>query len=277
MSTQPEEYAVNHHYARGDLEAVLLAALQAAGKRVDDLHPDDLAPVDHFHTGGKAATLDLLRLAGLQAGMEVLDVGGGLGGAARLLAGEHVRRVTVLDLTAEYCRVGARLTAYTGLSDRVTFQVGTATAMPFPAAHFDAVWTQHSSMNIADKARLFAEIHRVLRPHGRLALYEIMAGPVQPLHFPVPWAHDGSINFLLPPEAIRSLLIQMGFREVAWVDARAAAIEWFRARLPAAGQPAPALGLHVLLGPAFGEMVRNQLRNLEEERTTVIQAVFERD
>jgi ubiquinone/menaquinone biosynthesis C-methylase UbiE len=56
------------------------------------------------------------------------------------------------------------LTARTGLSEHVRFQRGNALEMPFASESFDVVWTQHSSMNIADKARLYAEIRRVLRP-----------------------------------------------------------------------------------------------------------------
>jgi len=279
MTMQNDNQAINQHYGRGDLGAAILAALEAAGKDLERLSPDDLAPVDQFHLGGKQATLELVRLAGLQAGMEVLDVGGGLGGPARLLAVEQACRVTVLDVTEEYCRVGSMLTARTGLSDRVSFQQGSALEMPFPDARFDAVWTLHSSMNIADKARLYAEIYRVLRPAGRLALYEIMAGPVQPLHFPVPWAADQTISFLLPPEAVRALLVETGFKEVAWVDtsARSAAGSRERPAPQASSAPAlPSLGEHLLLGAKFDEIVRNARRNLEEQRIAVIQAVFER-
>ena len=103
---QEDDYEINQHYGRGDLGTTILAALQAAGKNPQRLTPDDLAPVDQFHTAGKQATLELMHLAALQAGMEVLDVGGGLGGAVRLLAAEQGCKVTVLDLTQEYCRVG---------------------------------------------------------------------------------------------------------------------------------------------------------------------------
>src|SRR3970282_2307832 len=98
--------------------------------------------------------------------MSVLDVGGGLGGPARTLARETGCRVTVLDLTEEYCRVGADLTRRTGLGDQVRCQHGNALALPFPAAAFNVVWTQHSSMNVDDKERLYGEILRVLRPDG---------------------------------------------------------------------------------------------------------------
>jgi SAM-dependent methyltransferase len=270
--------AVNRHYARDDLGEAILAALEAAGKDLDRLLADDLVAATEFHTRGQAATRELAQLADLRAGRQVLDVGGGLGGPARTLASEYECQVAVLDLTEAYCRVGERLTARTGLAERVSFRHGDALAIPFPDGSFDVVWTQHSSMNIADKERLYAEIRRVLRPGGRLALHEIMAGEVQPICFPVPWAREPDINFLRPAGAVRALLGETGFTEVAWVDVSAASLEWFRGRAAATAQGGlPPLGLHLLLGEDFGPMFRNQVRNLEEERIVVIQAVFDRE
>src|SRR5215207_175002 len=91
---------------------------------------------------------------------------------------------------------------------------------------------QHSSMNIADKERLYQEIHRVLRPGGRLALHEILAGPTSPIHFPVPWARDPSISHLQPPETIRALIPTTGFTELVWVDETASATQSFQQRPP---------------------------------------------
>jgi SAM-dependent methyltransferase len=264
------------HYGRPGLGESILDGVRAAGKDPDRLAPEDLAAVDQFHIGGRDATLDLAKLAGLARGLEVLDVGGGLGGPARTLAHELGSRVTVLDLTEEYCRVGEELTRRTGLADRVRFRHGDALALPFPDASFDLVWTQHSSMNIEDKERLYQSIQRVLRPGGRLALHEVTAGPAGPVHFPVPWSADGAGSFLRPPEAIRGLLAGLGLRETAWVDVSAAALLWFGERVAAArGATAPPpLGLHLLLGPAAGRMFANMLRNLEERRIVVIQAVW---
>ena len=73
-------------------------------------------------------------------------------------------------------------------------------------------------MNIADKARLYAEIHRVLRPGGRLALHEILAGPDAPVYFPVPWARDPAISFLASPEATRAAITGAGFHPLAWEE-----------------------------------------------------------
>jgi SAM-dependent methyltransferase len=267
--------AVNQHYGRPDLGAAILAAVRAAGKDPDQLTVDDLAPATEFHSGGQEATLELAARAGLSAGQRVLDVGGGLGGPARTLASAVGCQVTVLDLTEAYCRVGELLTARTGLGDRVSFRHGSALDPPFPPESFDVVWTQHSSMNIADKERLYRAVRRVLRPGGRLALHEVLAGPVQPIHFPVPWARDPALSFLWPAEAVRALLGELGFQEVEWVDVSAAALAWFRQRLAAARGSPPPLGLHLLLGEDFGAMLGNAARNLEEGRAVVAQGVFE--
>ena len=173
MAMSDYDRVLNTHYGGRDLANAILAGLQAAGKDLQALNPNDLAAVDQLHFRGKEVTLQLAQLAGLTSGIRVLDVGGGLGGPARTLASEFNCHVTVLDLTEEYCRVGEMLTGRTGLSARVHFRLGNALAMPFPPESFDIAWTQHSSMNIADKARLYAEIRRVLRSHGRLALSEV--------------------------------------------------------------------------------------------------------
>ena len=269
--------AVNAHYGSAARLETILAALRAAGKDIDALTIDDLAPFDQFHTGARASTLALAELARLASGLHVVDVGGGIGGPARVLAREHGCRVTVVDLTEEYCRVGAELTRRTGLADRVDFRHGDALALPFPAESFDVAWTQHSTMNVPDKAALYRELHRVVRPGGRYAFHEIAAGPAGlPPHFPVPWARDPSVSALATPEDLRRHLASAGFEEAVWRDVTPAALAWFRPRAAAPSGPVAPLGLHLLLGPDAGTMLNNILRNLEEGRTVVVQGVAER-
>ncbi|MCA1725141.1 MAG: methyltransferase domain-containing protein [Thermomicrobia bacterium] len=277
MVEQQDTQSVSAHYTDGDLGEKILGALRATGKDPDALTMDDLTPVDQFHLGGKPATLALIERAGLRPGMRVLDVGGGLGGPARTLATAANCTVTVLDLSAEFCQVGRMLTARVGMSDRVTFQHGSALAMPFADGEFDAVWTQHATMNIADKGRLYAEISRVLRPGGRLAMHDAMAGPVQPIYFPVPWARDPTISFLCSSAAVRALLVGIGFREIEWVDEREKIVAILRRQVSilALNGPPP-LGMQLLIGTQFPEILGNVARNLEEDRLTIIQAVFER-
>jgi SAM-dependent methyltransferase len=268
--------AVAGHYGKARLLETILDALRTAGKDPDRLTVEDLATFDHFHLRGRDATLELLRLAGLRAGERVVDVGGGIGGPARTLA-EAGCSVTVVDLTEEFCRTGAALTDRVRLAGRVAFRHASALDMPFEAAAFDAAWTQHSSMNIEDKERLYTEIARVVRRGGKLAMHEIMAGPEGPPHFPVPWASLPTISFLRAPESVRQLIGGSGFRERVWRDGSATALSWLRDRLAAAPPSPPPLGLQLLLGPTAGEMLRNVMRNLEEHRISVVEAVFDRE
>ncbi len=271
--------SVNEQYGLNDLGAAFIEALRAEGKDPDNLSYQDLTKADHFHSRGKEATLELARMADLRPGQLVLDVGGGIGGPARVLAAEFGCVVTVLDLTEEYCRVGEMLTTRTGLSDKVTFKVGNALDMPFPAGSFDVVWTQHSSMNIADKERLFSEVHLVLRPAGRLAMHEIMAGPEQPIHFPVPWADSQEISFLRPAAEMRALIAAVGFKEDAWIDVTQNTQERLQqgAVAAAAGPSDPSpLGTQILLRRNPGTVMKNLLDNMAEGRIVVIEAVLDR-
>src|SRR5688572_15716878 len=144
MSMDRAEYekSVNEHYGARDIGAAILEGLRAMGKDPDNIYYADLSAVDHFHTRGREGTLELAAMARLQPGQQVLDVGGGLGGPARVLAAEFGCQVTVLDLTEEYCQTGEMLTARAGMGDRVTFKVGDALDMPFEDASFDVGWTQ---------------------------------------------------------------------------------------------------------------------------------------
>ncbi len=101
---------VEDHYTRRELGDVILAALKAAGKDLDHLTPDDLAPVDEFHGGQRPATIRLAELVGFTGTERVLDVGSGLGGPSRYLAWRYGCRVSGVDLTAEFCRVAEMLT-----------------------------------------------------------------------------------------------------------------------------------------------------------------------
>lgn len=266
---------VGAHYGTSNLAGRIASGLKAAGKHEGVLTPADLAALDQFHTGGLGATMELAQLADLSAGSEVLDVGGGIGGAARSLATAYAARVTVLDLSEPFCEVGEMLTERAGLGDRVRFQAGDGLAPPFSSGSFDYVWMQHSTMNIPDKARLFAEMRRVLCPGGRLALHEITAGPVQPVHFPEPWARDPATSFLVPSDELREMILRAGFQQVAWRDETAAALDWFRARVGKPPSNPEPLGLHLLLGDVSAAAFRNLLRSLEEGRVEVVQGVFE--
>jgi SAM-dependent methyltransferase len=266
--------AVETHYARPDLGQAILDALQKAGKDLDRLTPEDLAPIDAFHIRGRVATLELARAAALNAGQHVLDVGSGVGGTSRCLAKEFGCRVTGIDLTEEYCRAAAMLSERVGLSGLVDYRQGDATQQPFEDASFDVVWSEHVAMNIPDKARLYREMHRVLKPGGTLAIHDVLAGESGPVLFPVPWARTADTSFLVRPDELRQLLEAAGFTVVQWTDATEAARAWFVALAEKISKEGlPSLGFHVLLGSDFQAMAQNQRRNLEEGRIALAQVI----
>ena len=190
---------VADHYRRRALGDVILRALKESGKDIEHLTPDDLAPVDEFHSGGRNATIRLAQLAQIDGSQRVLDVGCGIGGPSRYLASKFGCQVTGLDLTAEFVALAGMLAQRTRLADKVTYQQGNALDLPFPDASFDVVWSQNAAMNIADRDRLYGEMHRVLRPGGRLAFQDVAAGPGGEPYYPTPWAGDKSISFLFAP------------------------------------------------------------------------------
>ena len=260
------------YWERQDLGERILAALAAAGKNIDALTIHDLAITDQFHGGAKSATDRLARLLAPKPGTQVLDVGGGIGGPARTLAVEFGCHVTVIDVTTSFVRAGQMLTERLGLADRVRHQVGNALELPFEAGTFDAVWTQNSGMNIADKARLYAGMQRVLRPGGRVATQEPMAGPVQPPIYPLMWARyptDGS--YLATPAELRAHIERAGFTVRVWEDVSA----------EFAGPPtAEAIPSHtaqrIIMGEALDDIIRANHRNRMEGRILSVQAILER-
>ena len=276
-SSDTYSHNVTDHYTQQGLETAILNALAAAGKDPERLKIEDLTAIDEFHIRGRHATIGLARDLSPDRTMRVLDVGCGLGGAARHLANEFGCHVTGLDLSAEYCRVAADLTRRLGLGSLVSFQQGDAVALPFPDSSFDIIWTQHTAMNIPDKARFYREVWRVLRPKGRLALYDVLAGPGGEVHYPVPWARDPSISFLLTSPQLLETLTEIGFEILIWRDVTDTGRTWFRhMQEKIRHEGPPPFGLQLLLGPDFRLMAHNQLLNLQEGRIALIEAVVRR-
>lgn len=178
--------------------------------------PGEMSLHDALHIGGRRATDMVINALAPQPGVHILDVGCGLGGTARALAGRGCR-VSAIDLDRHLIDAAEKLTVHAGLSAAIDFRVADALSMPFPDAEFDAAITMHLSMTIADKLSLYREIARVLKPGAILAIYDVMQGDVEiPPLFPLPWCDTAEHHFLVTPDAVVTMLHDCGFK----VDAR---------------------------------------------------------
>jgi ubiquinone/menaquinone biosynthesis C-methylase UbiE len=268
------------HYRRAGLASDILAAL-AHDPAGEPLATKRLAALDQFHVGGAAATRRLADRAALVAGERVLDLGSGLGGPARLLAEAYGARVTGLDFSADFCEAAMHLNALTGLGDRVAIVCGDARRLPFADGSFDVVWTEHVAMNISDRAGLYGECMRVLRPGGRLALYDIvrMEGSTSAdLKYPVPWARAAATSHLMSAVELFAELHAVGLRECERFDETGDARSWLQhvTQPQPNAAPLPKATLRLVMGPDFPAMIANLRDNFIAGRVGAVQAIYEK-
>jgi hypothetical protein len=134
-------------------------------------------------------------------------------------------------------------------------------------------------MNIADRPGLYRELRRVLRPGGRLALYDVVDGGGGELLLPVPWATRPEQSHLVTRDEQRALLEAAGFRIDVWEDPTAEMVEITRSMIggPPPGQappdePPPVLTPALVIddlqtkGPRY-------MQNMAEGRTALVLAV----
>ena len=268
------EQQVATHYTHGSLLPTILDALKKMGKDPERFVAKDLSTGDELHLGWLPATAALAKDLGLAPGMHVLDVGSGIGGPARYFAEAHKCRVTGIDLTEEFVQVAAELTRRCGLSDLVSFRQGSALDLPFEAGTFDAATLIHVGMNISDKARLFEQVRRVLKPHSLFGVYEVMRAGEEDLPYPMPWAQTIETSFVETPETYRRLLAAAGFKIEREENRRTFVLDLareMRAKIEKEGMPA--LNQHVLLGAAARERLGNVMATLERGTIAPVQLI----
>jgi cyclopropane fatty-acyl-phospholipid synthase-like methyltransferase len=226
-------------------ETDLAAAIERlSGNALAALTQDQRDQFDQFHAGGPEAVDRLLPNLRITPGSTVLDVGSGLGGPARQVARSADCHVVGVDIAPAYVEIAQALTETAGLAERVRF-VCTDIATLEPS-EFDAAYTMHVQMNIADKKTFFSEIGRRLRPGARLAVFEVCRNSEAQPTPPLPWSLDGTDSFLTTADRLRTTIESCGFAPVDWIDETGWVRQWFdhaAERMAAAGTRAtlPAL------------------------------------
>lgn len=267
MKHQLEDEVSAHYHKAGLLDAIT-DGLKLSGADPHAPSLEELAPVDEFHTAGRAATLMALDMVPELSGMHVLDAGCGIGGTARHLAKERGCRVTGIDLTASFVDVARVLSERTGLARWCDFHTGSVLDMPFETGSFDGAVSFHVAMNIEDRNRFYSELARVVKVGAPLCVFDVMKGPQDGLSYPVPWAETGTSSFLKTPQETSQLLENNGFEVVGQQSLRDFAMSFFREAFANAAQrdgPAP-LGLHLLTGANTADKFKNYVAGLEGDQ-----------
>ncbi|MFP3984013.1 MAG: class I SAM-dependent methyltransferase [Desulfurivibrionaceae bacterium] len=255
---------IKEHYRHGDLLNAILAGIEHLGKTPETVTPDDLAPVDEFHIGGRTASEIFLDQLGFSGRDHLLDVGCGLGGTSRFVADRYQSRITGIDLVKEYIQTGAVLCNWVGLNHLIALQQGDVLNLPFADSTFNGAFMMHVGMNIQDKASLFAEVNRVLRPGALFGIYDVMQTTAGKMAYPVPWASNSSTSQIKSPETYKTVLEETGFAIDSERNRHSYAVKFFEQMQKNAGtsKEPPALGPHILMGDDARVKAENMIANV---------------
>jgi len=273
MGNAAEHAAITAHWSRRDPAAWIMARL--AAEQVQTPQWRDVARFDQIHAGGLQAVRELAELCGISRDWQVVDLGGGLGGAARALSGTYGCALTCVDLTPTLIDAGERLTTLVGLQRYVRHLEADATATGLADAAYDLVWVQHLALHLPEPLALWREAARLLKPGGLLAVHEWVLGSGEP-YYPAPWAPaDGSLSHLGSQAELEARLTAAGFIDIRLQDVSATAAEGYARQLKALARQ-PQADNPVLPAEELGLVIANAERSLREGRARCLMGTARR-
>lgn len=269
--------SVIYQYTRENIYETIVQRLHEQGVEKNKITREHISSVDEFHIKGAEVSLEMAKEAELSKELKVLDVGCGIGGPARMIADVFGCSVTGVDLTNEFIRTASLLSQLVGLSGKTEFMTADATELPFEDNIFDVVWTQHAQMNIEEKEKLYSEIHRVLKREGRFIYYDIFSSEKEDLKFPLPWADDSSISFLIELNDFGRLMKETGFKELLRKERTSESIDFFETVFENnKKEGSPKIGLNIFMTEQSSFKLSNLLNNLSENKLKVQSGIYQK-
>jgi len=163
---------------------------------------------------------------GFRAGMDVLDLGCGLGGPAVEIARCSGASITGIDLCEHHVCIAAGRAHLHGMKGLLRFAAGDGMQLPFRDASFDRVYVFESGCHTPDKALLCRECARVLRPGGEFLGLDWMQrdGMTREMQqrYVEPICRHCSLPGMISPADMRDFLQGAGFEVVVCEEAAAA-------------------------------------------------------
>ena len=259
---------IDQFWTRGNLKERITNALNKSGLNKTNLKIEDLHPIDQYHARGIAATKELAEKIDVKENDTIIDIGCGLAGPARYFANKFKCNVFGVDITQAFIEVGIDFNKRTNMGDRVHLQVSDGNTLPFDNGKFDGAISQHVTMNIKNRENFFTEIFRVLKKDTFFAFSEHGLGPNGNPIFPLPWADNEDMSFLINPDLTIKLLTKIGFKNISFLETGKKYMEGYEKSLkPKTTSDIPTLGMHVIGGPTMFERQKNSMLSIKEERT----------
>ncbi|HEX6995724.1 MAG TPA: methyltransferase domain-containing protein [Gammaproteobacteria bacterium] len=158
------------------------------------------------------------RLRGIAPESRVIDAGAGYGGAARWLARHTGARVACVNLSETQNARNRELTHAAGLDGLISVHDASFEEIPFDAGQFDYAWSQDSLLHSGDRARVLAEIDRVLKPGGELIFTDPMQADDCPPGVLEPVLARIHLDSLGSPAFYRREARRLGWQEIGFDD-----------------------------------------------------------
>ena len=213
-----EETLIADHYSRGDLLQAIADGVARAGKSVDRVAIEDLAPVDEFHIGGSVATRAFLDQVGISAEDHVLDIGCGAGLLSESVASLGAK-VTGVDPAEHNIAIARSHAANSGLD--INYLEGSVETLR--DAMFDVVLNMEVVEHVDNLDLFMARCNELTRPGGMQFVATINRNPLSWLvaivgaEYMLRWLPLGTHQWrkFVKPAEVAAMLRDGGFNVLA--------------------------------------------------------------